>query len=105
MANKDIIERELKKTKTRDRLRGKHEALKEQLRVLQKDPAENYEELQELYIKFRNLPRNASPSRVRNCCVLTGRPRGYYRRFGICRNMLRKLAMNGDVPGVVKSSW
>lgn len=105
MARKAIIERELKKIKTRDRLRTKHVQMKERLRVLQIEPAENYEEIQELYTEFRNLPRNASPSRVRNRCQITGRPRGYYRRFGICRNMLRKLAMDGHVPGVVKSSW
>ena len=51
------------------------------------------------------LPKNASPVRLKNRCQLTGRPRGYIRQFGICRNMFREWALNGKIPGVTKSSW
>jgi small subunit ribosomal protein S14 len=58
----------------------------------------NYEELQK-------IPRNASPVRLRNRCKITGKPRGYMRVFGVCRNQFRELASNGKIPGVTKSSW
>jgi small subunit ribosomal protein S14 len=54
---------------------------------------------------LQKLPRNASPTRLRNRCALTGRPRGVYRKFGLGRNKLRELAMRGEVPGVIKASW
>ncbi|CAG0928056.1 MAG: 30S ribosomal protein S14 [Rhodocyclaceae bacterium] len=56
-------------------------------------------------LKFQQLPRNASPVRQRNRCELTGRPRGYFRKFGLCRNKLREVAMRGEVPGMIKASW
>ena len=55
--------------------------------------------------KLQKLPRNASPSRLRNRCAITGRPRGVYRKFGLGRSKLRDLAMRGEVPGVIKASW
>jgi len=55
--------------------------------------------------KLQRLPRNASPVRLRNRCALTGRPRGYFRKFGLGRNKLREIAMRGEVPGLVKASW
>jgi len=55
--------------------------------------------------KFNALPRDSSPCRQRNRCQSSGRPHGYYRKFGLSRNMLRKAAMQGDVPGLVKASW
>ena len=55
--------------------------------------------------KLQQLPRNASPTRLRNRCKLTGRPRGVFRKFGLGRNMLRVIAMRGEIPGVVKASW
>jgi small subunit ribosomal protein S14 len=56
-------------------------------------------------LKMAGLPRNANPTRVRNRCATTGRPRGYYRKFGLCRIELRDLANKGMIPGVTKSSW
>ncbi|MDR3158700.1 MAG: 30S ribosomal protein S14 [Zoogloeaceae bacterium] len=56
-------------------------------------------------LKLQQLPRNASPSRLRNRCQLTGRPRGVFRKFGMCRNKIRELAFDGQIPGVVKASW
>jgi small subunit ribosomal protein S14 len=55
--------------------------------------------------KLQQLPRNANPTRQRNRCALTGRPRGVFRKFGLCRNKLREVAMRGEVPGMVKASW
>jgi small subunit ribosomal protein S14 len=55
--------------------------------------------------KLERLPRNASPVRVRNRCALTGRPRGYFRKFGLARNKLRDIAMRGEIPGLAKASW
>jgi len=55
--------------------------------------------------RLQQLPRNASPVRLRNRCALTGRPRGYFRKFGLGRNKLREIAMRGEVPGLVKASW
>jgi small subunit ribosomal protein S14 len=56
-------------------------------------------------LKLQQLPRNANPTRVRNRCAMTGRPRGYYRKFGLGRNKLREYAMRGEIPGIVKASW
>jgi small subunit ribosomal protein S14 len=56
-------------------------------------------------LKLQQLPRNANPSRLRNRCQLTGRPRGVFRKFGMCRNKIRELAFSGQIPGVVKASW
>jgi len=56
-------------------------------------------------LKLAEIPRNGNPTRVRNRCVTTGRPRGYYRKFGLCRVELRDLANKGLIPGVTKSSW
>ena len=56
-------------------------------------------------LKLQQLPRNANPTRQRNRCAITGRPRGTYRKFGLARNKIRELAFKGDIPGVVKASW
>lgn len=56
-------------------------------------------------LKLQQLPRNSSPVRLRNRCALTGRPRGVYRKFGLGRNVLREIALKGEVPGMIKASW
>jgi small subunit ribosomal protein S14 len=56
-------------------------------------------------LRLQQLPRNANPTRLRNRCALTGRPRGYFRKFGLGRNKLREYAMRGEIPGIVKASW
>jgi len=66
-----------------------------------KEPMERLE----IHRKIQGLPRNSAPNRVRNRCWATGKPRGVYRDFGLCRNQLRQRAHNGELPGVVKSSW
>ena len=70
-----------------------------------KDPKSTLEQRMAAQVTLQKMPRNASPVRMRNRCVVTGRPRGYYRRFGLCRNKLREAAMRGDVPGLKMASW
>ncbi|MDV2998666.1 MAG: 30S ribosomal protein S14 [Chroococcopsis gigantea SAG 12.99] len=95
-----MIEREKNRSKLREKYAEKREDLKEQFRV-----AETFEEKLELHKQLQELPRNSAPSRHRNRCWVTGRPRGYYRDFGLSRNVLREWAHQGLLPGVVKSSW
>ncbi len=95
-----MIEREKKRKKLADKYRAKREELKEQFRK-----AEDFEEKMELHRQLQQLPRNSAPNRQRNRCWVTGRPRGYYRDFGLSRNVLREWAHEGLLPGVVKSSW
>ncbi len=57
------------------------------------------------YVALDKLPRNASPVRLKNRCKLTGRPRGYLRKFGVCRNVFRQMASDGKIPGLTKASW
>ena len=101
MAKKSMIYREVKRKKTVAKYAAKRAALKAKLN----DPNISDEERDETRIKFQALPRNASPSRIRNRCRITGRPHGYYRKFGLGRNKLREAAMRGDIPGLVKASW
>lgn len=75
------------------------------LRALTKDMSLSEEERKQARIKLNMMPRDSSPSRLRNRCKLTGRPHGYYRKFGLGRNKLREAAMKGDIPGLVKASW
>lgn len=69
------------------------------------NPNSTPEEVDAAVLKLQKMPRDASPVRVRNRCSQTGRPRGYVRKFGISRVALRELALEGQIPGVVKSSW
>ncbi|MFV1969603.1 MAG: 30S ribosomal protein S14 [Acidimicrobiia bacterium] len=70
-----------------------------------KDPEVSYEEKREAYAKIAKMPRDASATRYRNRCAVTGRPRGYYRKFGISRIALRDMAHLGELPGIRKASW
>ncbi|MEM8777993.1 MAG: 30S ribosomal protein S14 [Cyanobacteria bacterium P01_G01_bin.49] len=100
MAKKSMIEREKKRQRLIDKYADKRAALKEAF-----NDAETYEEKIEFHRQLQRLPRNSAPSRRRNRCWLTGRSRGYYRDFGLSRNVLREWAHEGLLPGVVKSSW
>nr|VFK09478.1 MAG: SSU ribosomal protein S14P [Candidatus Kentron sp. LPFa]VFK25500.1 MAG: SSU ribosomal protein S14P [Candidatus Kentron sp. LPFa] len=64
-----------------------------------------FEDRREAAVKLQSLPRNSSVVRLRNRCRITGRSKGYYRKFGLGRNMLRDAAMRGDIPGLIKASW
>jgi len=101
MAKKSMINRERKRTLLVERYAAKRAALKAIITNTDLEP----EERDLARIKFQKLPRDSSPSRRRNRCRLTGRPHGYYRKFGLARNELRRLAMEGHVPGLVKASW
>jgi small subunit ribosomal protein S14 len=76
-----------------------------ELKKIINNPNSSVEEVDEAVMKLQRLPRNASPIRVRNRCSMTGRPRAVYRKFGIARTAFRDLALQGQIPGVVKSSW
>lgn len=101
MAKKSMIAREHKRAKTVARYAKKRAEIKARA----SDVNLSDEERWEAQMQLQALPRNASPVRMVNRCNLTGRPKGYYRKFGLGRNKLRELAMQGYVPGVVKSSW
>jgi small subunit ribosomal protein S14 len=75
------------------------------LKKIVNSPKSSVEEVDEAVMKLQKMPRDASPVRVRNRCSQTGRPRGYLRKFGISRVALRELALEGEIPGVTKSSW
>ena len=81
--------------------RQRREELKKQCRNLKASA----EDRQQASFELAKLPRDASPTRLRNRCIMTGRPRGYYRKFGLSRIALRDLALRGELPGVVKASW
>lgn len=101
MAKTSIIHRQKKRAR---RVAVCAERRAELIKVI-KDPGASLEEKAEAYRALHRMGRDASPSRLVNRCVLTGRSRGYYRRFGISRHMVRKLAHKGELPGVRKSSW
>ena len=95
-----MIEREKKRAKIAEKYADKRDALKEDFAN-----ATSQAEKLRIHRELQQLPRNSSPTRQRNRCWLTGRPRGYYRDFGLSRNVLREWAHKGLLPGVVKSSW
>ncbi|MGQ0657275.1 MAG: 30S ribosomal protein S14 [Chromatiales bacterium] len=89
----------------RIRLTRKYKARRDDLRTRSKDRMLSEEERLQAQLLLQRMPRDSSPSRVRNRCRITGRTRGVYRKFGLSRSKLRKAAMRGDVPGLVKASW
>ncbi len=101
MAKKSAIE----KNKRRARLVRRHAARRDRLRAVANDRTVSAEERYTARLKLAEMPRNSSQVRVRNRCHMTGRPRGFYRKFGISRMGLRELALKGQVPGMTKSSW
>lgn len=101
MAKVSMVNRDIRRRSIVQKYATKRRELKELLR----NPNLSEEELAEARRKFHSLPRDASPSRIRNRCAITGRAHGYYRKFGLARNKLREAAMRGDVPGLVKASW
>ncbi len=95
-----MIERERKRQKLVDKYAAKREAIMEEFGT-----ATTQQERLAIHRKLQQLPRNSAPTRLHNRCWVTGRPRGYYRDFGLSRNVLREWAHEGLLPGVVKSSW
>ena len=101
MAKKSSIEKNARRAK----LAKQGAARRTRLKALARDREAPPEERFQAQLKLSEMPRNSSPTRLRNRCSLTGRPRGYYRKFRLSRIALRELASAGQVPGVVKSSW
>jgi small subunit ribosomal protein S14 len=101
MARLSVINRELKRRKLVKKFAAKRLVIKNKLQ----DVSLSEEERQEARLALQSLPRNASECRLRNRCQITGRSRGVFRKFGLCRNKIREYAMKGEIPGVVKASW
>ncbi len=101
MAKKSMIAREAK----RERLVKAYADRRAELTKIIVDPQASGEEQFQAMLDLQKLPRDSSPVRKRNRCLLTGRPRGYFRKFGLCRIKIREVVMRGEAPGVVKSSW
>jgi len=101
MAKLCMIQREKRRAKAVKKYAKKRAELKATILDVKRSDEERMEAQQ----KLQALPRDASPCRQRNRCRLTGRPHGYYRKFGLARNKLREHAMKGDIPGLVKASW
>jgi small subunit ribosomal protein S14 len=96
-----LIERE----KKRARLVAKFAAKREALKAIIDDQSKSEEERYEARLELQQLPRNANPTRQRNRCAITGRPRGTFRKFGLARNKIREIAFRGEIPGLTKASW
>jgi small subunit ribosomal protein S14 len=101
MAKTSMINREIKRTKLVKQHAAKRARLKEIIRKPSSSPAEREAATNSL----QSLPRDSSKSRQRNRCAITGRPRGFYRKFGLGRTKLREAMMRGDIPGLGKASW
>ena len=101
MAKMSLIQRELKRTQLVAKYKKKYDELKSTANDAKKGDDERYAARLEL----QALPRNAYPTRQRNRCGDTGRPRGTFRKFGLARSKIRELAFRGDIPGLVKASW
>ena len=101
MAKLSMINRDVKRVKIAEKFAAKRAALK----AIIEDSSKTDEERYEARLKMQQLPRNASPTRQRNRCVITGRARGVFSKFGLGRMKLRELAMKGEIPGMTKASW
>ncbi|MCZ6498800.1 MAG: 30S ribosomal protein S14 [Gammaproteobacteria bacterium] len=101
MAKKSMIAREAK----RNAIVKRYAAKRAEYRRVIRDSGSTDEQKQVAQAKLQGLPRDASPVRLRNRCAITGRPHGYYRKFGLSRNKLREATMRGEIPGLSKASW
>ena len=101
MAKKSMIMRERKRAATVKRYAARRAEYKRVIR----DPNSTDDERELAQLNLQALPRNASPVRLRNRCAVSGRPKGFYRKFGLGRNKLREAAMRGEIPGLYKASW
>jgi small subunit ribosomal protein S14 len=101
MAKTSLKQREEK----REKLVAKYAKKYAELKAIIDDAKKSDDERYAARLELQKLPRNANPTRLRNRCELTGRPRGTFRKFGLARNKIRELAFKGDIPGVIKASW
>ena len=95
----------IERNKKRIKLSDKHRAKRAELKAILASPQTTDEQFFAAQKSLQKLPRNSSPTRIRNRCSMSGRPRGYKRKFGVSRITFRELAQAGKIPGVVKSSW
>jgi small subunit ribosomal protein S14 len=101
MAKTSMVNRETRRSK----LVARYAKKRAELKAIIVDPSVSFEVQQDAIFRLQKLPRDSSSARQRNRCALSGRPRGFYRKFGLSRNKLREAAMRGDVPGLRKASW
>ena len=101
MAKLSLINRDIKRAKLAEKFAARRAALK----AIIADQSKSDEERYQARLALQQLPRNANPTRQRNRCVVTGRPRGVFSKFGLTRHKLREMAMRGEVPGMTKASW
>lgn len=101
MAKVSLIQRQFK----REKLVAKHAQKYAELKAVINDVSRTEDERMAARLELQRLPRNANPTRLRNRCELTGRPRGTYRQFGLGRTKVREVAFKGDIPGLIKASW
>ena len=101
MAKLSMLERE----RRRIRLVQKYAPQRTEFKAIINNPESSYDDRMDAVKRLQKLPRDSAPVRLRNRCEVTGRPHGYYRKFGLARNKLREAAMRGDVPGMMKASW
>jgi small subunit ribosomal protein S14 len=101
MAKLSLINRQEK----REKLVAKFAPKRAALEAIVADQSKSHEEHLQARLALQQLPRNSNPTRLRNRCALTGRPRGTFRKFGLARNKIRELAFRGEIPGITKSSW
>jgi small subunit ribosomal protein S14 len=101
VAKTSLMQREEK----REKLVAKFAKKFAELKAIANDAKKSDEERYAARLELQKLPRNANPTRLRNRCGMTGRPRGTFRKFGLARSKIRELAFKGDIPGVVKASW
>lgn len=101
MAKKSMVLRNVKRAKLANKLAEKRDSLRKAC----KDENLDYDAKWDAMIALQKMPRDSSKVRYRNRCALTGRPHGYFRKFGLSRNRLREVAMRGEAPGVTKGSW
>jgi small subunit ribosomal protein S14 len=101
MAKLALINRQYK----REKMVAKFAKKRETLQSIMDNPKMSDEDRFAARLKLQALPRNSNKTRLRNRCAITGRPRGYFRKFGLGRNKLREYAMRGEIPGIVKASW
>ena len=101
MAKKALIERELK----RDNLVAKYAKKHAELKSISNDAKKSDDERMAARLALQKLPRNANPTRQRNRCSITGRPRGTFQHFGLARAKIREMAFAGEIPGIIKASW
>jgi len=95
----------IQRNEKRKKLAAKHAKARAELKAILKDPATTDDAFYAAQKKLQKLPRNSSPTRIRNRCSMSGRPRGFIGKFGVSRIQFRELALHGKIPGVIKSSW